>query len=53
MTQRRCEPTCGDAEGSEMRGWKPGMQGADIRGALMLDWPQCKLRVHWNPPGAH
>ena len=29
MTQRRCGPTCEDADGSEMKRWKLGMQGAD------------------------
>ena len=29
MTQRRCGPTFEDADGSEMKRWKPGMQGAD------------------------
>ena len=44
MTQRRCEPTCEDVDGSEMREWKPGVQGGDILGgALMLDCPLLHL----------
>jgi hypothetical protein len=43
VAQRRCAPTCENADGIEMKGGKLGRQGA-----LKLDWPPCQ--PHWSHP---
>ena len=48
VAQRRCAPTCENADGIEMKGGKLGRQGAGRQGALKLDWPPCQ--PHWSHP---